>query len=84
MGDAQEIKLNSQDVFLKLIEGQARIETKLDSNNQAISLNAREIRSLKTEIDMIKGERRYLRYVQPFIVLALSTALSVLIKMTGK
>ncbi|VBB07345.1 Hypothetical protein LUCI_2589 [Lucifera butyrica] len=55
------------DVFLKIIEGQARIEAKLDTHISTESTLENRVYALETDANQAKGGRRMLMWIIPAI-----------------
>lgn len=72
----QQIILDGQQVFLQLIQGQARIEAKLDILTQRESELQTRVCILEQETNMMKGERRFLKLWLPIIIAILNGFIS--------
>jgi hypothetical protein len=66
------ITLNAQDVFLQLIQGQSRIEAKLDSNIKVMDRMDGRVSALEIEQNKLQGERRFVKFYMPFLTVAIS------------
>jgi hypothetical protein len=55
------------DIFLKIIEGQARIEAKLDSHITAESMLTARVSNLESDNNQAKGARKMLVWLVPIL-----------------
>lgn len=76
MGD--EITLNSQEVFLQLIQGQSRIEAKLDSQIQVAEGLGKRVCSLEQEVNQMAGERRFMKFWLPLVCTVISIVVNLI------